>query len=65
VLHLVAQCLAASLLLRRLRTAELPEAGARELLDASLIIAGNVRRGNAGGNREAHWRCQDVLVRHW
>jgi len=65
VLHLVAQCVAASLLLRRLRTAELPDAGARELLDASRTIAGNVARGKVGGNREAHWRCQDVLVRHW
>ena len=65
LLHIVAQCLAASLLLRRLHAAELPDAGARELLDASQTIAGNVARGKVTGNREAHWRCQDVLVRHW
>jgi DNA-binding FadR family transcriptional regulator len=65
LLHIVAQYLTASLLLRRLHSAELPEAGARELLEASRTIAGNVARGKVRGNREAHWRCQDVLVRHW
>lgn len=65
VLHLVSRCLAASLLLRRLRTAELPDAGARELLDASRIIAGNLARGHERGNRREHWRCQRVLAQHW
>jgi len=65
VLHLLSRCLAASLLLRRLCTADIPDAGARELLDASRTIADNLARGDAGGNAHEHWRCQQVFARHW
>jgi len=65
VLHLISRCLAASLLLRRLNSADLPDASARELVGASRIIAGNVMRGKSSGNREAHWRCQEVFARYW
>ena len=65
VLHLLSRCLAASLLLRRLCTADIPDAGARELLDASRTIAGNLARGEARGNSHEHWRCQQVFAQHW
>jgi DNA-binding FadR family transcriptional regulator len=65
VLHIMAQSLAGSLLLRRLRTADLPHAAACELLEASQLIAANVLGGEVAGNREAHWSCQRALKPHW
>lgn len=65
VLHIFARSLAGSLLLRRLRSAELPHAAASELFDASQRIASNVLTGTLADNSDAHWRCQRALEPHW
>lgn len=65
VLHLFARCLSSSILLRRVRSPELPEAEARELLQASVVITQNLSAGRTAGNRQAHWRCQQALEAYW
>lgn len=65
VLHLFARCLSSSIVLRRLRSPDLPDAEARELLDASLLITHNVSAGKTTGNRHAHLRCQKALESYW
>lgn len=65
VLHVLAQCLAGTLLLRRLTCADLPDNEARELLDASKRIAGNLKKGTAGINAPQHRRCQNALSVSW
>lgn len=65
VLHLFARCLSSSILLRRLRSSELPEAEASELFQASFVITQNVSAGTTAGNQGAHWRCQRALEGYW
>ena len=65
VLHLFARCLSSSIVLRRLRSPDLPDAEARELLDASVLITRNVSAGRITGNQRAHLRCQKALEGYW
>ena len=65
ILHVFARCLAASLVLRRLHAAEIPEADAHDLYGATRSIVDNVVRGKSNGNRDAHVLCQHVLGRYW
>jgi len=65
ILHVFARCLAASLVLRRLHAAEIPEADAHDLYGATRSIVDNVVRGKSHGNRDAHVLCQHVLGRYW
>lgn len=65
VLHLFARCLSSSIVLRRVRSSDLPEAEARELYDASALIIQNIAQGHVRGNQRAHWRCQQALEGYW
>lgn len=65
VLHVFARCLAGSILLRRLTAAELPEAEARELVQASRVISKNLKMSRTAGNGQAHRRCQHALAHYW
>lgn len=65
LLHVLARCLAGTLLLRRLTCADLPEGEAHELFDASMIITKNIRKGTAGLNALPHHRCQNALSASW
>jgi len=65
ILHVFARCLAASLVLRRLHVAEIPEVDAYELYNATRAIVTNVVHRKARGNRAAHVQCQRVLGRYW
>lgn len=65
ILHFTARALAGSILLRRVCSAELPDAAARELFDASRLILNNIVSHNGTGNKEAHLRCQFALENYW
>ncbi|MBN9143661.1 MULTISPECIES: hypothetical protein [unclassified Novosphingobium] len=65
VLHLLAQCLAGTLLLRRLSSADLPDPQARELFDASRSISLNLKQGRTGQSAREHRRCQTALGVCW
>jgi DNA-binding FadR family transcriptional regulator len=65
LLHILARCLAGSIVLRRVRSSELPDLAARELVSASRVISDNIQAGREQGNQDAHWRCQGVLAEYW
>lgn len=65
VLHFLARALAASILMRRTRSAELPDAAARELLAASQQILDHLRQARSVTVEEAHLRCQQALENYW
>jgi DNA-binding FadR family transcriptional regulator len=65
ILHFTARALAGSILLRRVSSAELPDAAARELFDASRLIMDNIVSHSDSGNKEAHLRCQFALENYW
>ena len=65
VLHFLARALASSILMRRTRSAELPDAAARELLAASQQILDHLRNGRAVAVDRAQTRCQRALENYW
>lgn len=65
LLHILARCLAGSIVLRRVRSSELPDPAAHELVSASRVISDNILAGREHGNLDAHWRCQGVLAEYW
>jgi DNA-binding FadR family transcriptional regulator len=65
VLHFLARAVASSILMRRTRSAELPDAAARELLAASQHILDHLRSGRAVAVDRAQTRCQRALENYW
>lgn len=65
VLHFMARALAASILMRRTREAELPAAAARELLAASQQILDHLRYRCDIPVERAQARCQQALENYW
>ena len=65
ILHFTARALAGSILMRRVRSSELPDPAARELFDASRLILDNILNHSDAGNKEAHLRCQFALENYW
>lgn len=65
ILHFFARALAGSILMRRVRSSELPDLAARELFDASRLILDNILNHRDAGNKEAHLRCQFALENYW
>ncbi len=65
VLHFIARAMAGSILIRRTRSADLPEAAARELFEASRQIHAHLIGGSQDAPNEAQWRCQLALQDYW
>lgn len=65
LLHFIARAMAGSILIRRTRSAELPEAAARELFEASRQIRAHLVGGSQDAPNEAQWRCQLALQDYW
>lgn len=64
-LHFLARALASSILMRRTRSAELPDAAARELLAASAQILEHLDETRAAPVVAAQSRCQKALENYW
>lgn len=64
-LHFLARALASSILIRRTRSAELPDAAARELLAASAQILDHIDDARAAPVVAAQSRCQKALENYW
>ncbi|HQS95505.1 hypothetical protein [Novosphingobium sp. 17-62-19] len=65
LLHFVARALASSILMRRTRSAELPDEAARELLAASRQILDHIGNAPAAPIISAQSRCQKALENYW
>lgn len=64
-LHFLARALASSILMRRTRSAELPDAAARELLAASAQIFNHLDEARPAPVVVAQSRCQKALENYW
>ncbi|MEJ2409943.1 MAG: FCD domain-containing protein [Novosphingobium sp.] len=65
VMHFMARALASSILMRRTRSAELPDAAARELLAASAQILDHLDDARQAPIVAAQSRCQKALENYW
>lgn len=65
VMHFLARSMASSILMRRTRSAELPDAAARELLAASSQILRHLDDAKAAPVVAAQSRCQKALENYW
>lgn len=65
LLHFMARALASSILMRRTKSAELPDAAARELLAASSQILRHLENETAAPIVDAQSRCQQALENYW
>lgn len=64
-MHFLARALASSILIRRTRSAELPDAAARELLGASAQILDHLDDAPRAPVVAAQSRCQKALENYW
>lgn len=65
VMHFLARSMASSILMRRTRSAELPDAAARELLVASSQILDHLDDARQAPVVAAQSRCQKALENYW
>jgi DNA-binding FadR family transcriptional regulator len=65
VLHFLARSMASSILMRRTRSAELPDSAARELLAASSQILAHLDDARQAPVVAAQSRCQKALENYW